>query len=72
MWPESQSVGIKLISNDGQEGWDRLIPLRNATFQWLQMGEEGFVPFQESNFHSALIMGFPDGTTMFLAESAAI
>jgi hypothetical protein len=70
VWPESRSIGISLMSDDGQQSWDRLIPLGNATFNWLQLGDDDFRPFEKSKFHSVLIVGFPDGTTMFLAEQA--
>jgi hypothetical protein len=36
----------------------------------LQIGDENFGPFERDDFHSILIVGFPDGTTMFLAGVA--
>ena len=71
VWRESQSIGIKLFSDDGEKTWDRLIPMQNATFNRLRLGEASFEPFEQSNFHSVLIINFPDGTTMFLAEESA-
>ena len=35
------------------------------------MGDPEFEAIQETGFHSVLTISFPDGTTMFLAESAA-
>ena len=71
VWPESQSIGIKLISDDGEKTWDRLIPMHNATFNRLRLGEASFEPFERSHFHSVLVINFSDGTTMFLAEESA-
>jgi hypothetical protein len=70
VWPETQSIGITLISDDEKQNWHRLIPLKLATFVHVQMGDLDFEKFGEIGFHSILIVGFPDGTTMFLAESA--
>lgn len=70
VWPESQSIGVRLISDDGEKAWDRLIPMQKATFSRLRLGEASFEPFEQSSFHSVLIINFLDGTTMFLAEEA--
>jgi len=70
VWPETQSIGISLISDDNERNWDRLIPIGSATFHLIHMGEESlFAP--DGDFLSVLIFGFPDGTTMFLAEQAS-
>ena len=71
VWPETGSVGLKLSSDDNAQTWDRLIPLKHASFVIAQMGDPEFEDIQEMGFHSILIISFPDGTTMFLAESAA-
>jgi len=71
VWPETESVGLKLWSDDNAKTWDRLIPLNFATFALAQIGDPDFEGIQETGFHSILTISFPDGTTMFLAESAA-
>jgi hypothetical protein len=72
VWPEAQSIGITLFGDDEKQNWHRLIPLKLATFVYLQMGEPDFEKFAKAYFHSVLIVGFPDGTTMFLAENARL
>jgi len=71
VWPETGSVGLKLWSDDDLQTWDRLIPLNHAAFALFQMGDPEFDEIREMGFHSILVISFPDGTTMFLAESAA-
>jgi hypothetical protein len=61
-------VEIKLFSGDEKECWDRQISLRHATFFLFQLGDAGFERFSTSRIHSLLVVGFPDGTTMYLAE----
>jgi hypothetical protein len=68
VWPENQAIGIKLLSDDRQESWDRLLPLNSATFNLVQMGEAEFERFGQTHCHSILIIIFPDQTTIFLAE----
>src|SRR5579862_2630960 len=68
VWPETQSIGIALLGEDGEPKSHRLIPLGFATYLYVQMGDHEFEKFAEARFHSVLIIGFPDGTTMFLAE----
>ena len=67
-WNENQTIGIKLLSDDGDQSWARLIPLSRAEFMLLQMGDPEFEHFAKSRFHSVLVFRFPDATTMFLAE----
>jgi hypothetical protein len=38
VWLESHLMGLKLLSNDRAQSWERLIPLRHARFFLLQMG----------------------------------
>ena len=72
VWIENQTMGIKLLSDDGELSWDRLIPLTRAEFLLIQMGDPEFQEwieqFAKARIHSVLVIGFPDGTTMFLAE----
>jgi hypothetical protein len=72
VWPESYSIGIRVFSDDGAETWDRLIPLKEARFLLAQMGEPTFEQFRTLPFHSLLLMAFPDGAVMFLAETALL
>lgn len=32
VWPETQTIGVKLFSEDRTDSWDRIIPLQRATF----------------------------------------
>ena len=64
-------MGLKLWSDDNSKTWDRLIPLKRATFALAQIGDPDFEGIRETGFHSILTISFPDGTTVFLAESAA-
>lgn len=68
VWSETQSIGISLSADDEEQNWHRLIPLNFASYLYIQMGDLDFEKFAKAYFHSALIIGFPDGTTMFLAE----
>ena len=68
VWNENQTIGIKLLSDDGAQSWARLIPLSRAEFLLVQMGDPEFEQFRKSRFHSVLVIRFPDATTMFLAE----
>ena len=69
VWPETQAIGIKLLSEDRRDSWDRIISLRRATFELAQMGDPEFDSFRiKELFHSILIIGFQDGTRMFIAE----
>ena len=55
--------------------WDRLIPLSHANFAFIQLGDPEFKPFATESFHSihsVLMILFPDGTTMFLAEPGIV
>jgi len=71
VWPETETIGIKLLSEDRENHWDRLVPLRTATFHLVQLGDREFDEFAfKAPFHSILVIGFPDGTRMFLAELA--
>jgi len=70
VWTENQTLGIKLLSDDGGQNWDRTISLSRADFLFVQMGDPDFEQFANQPFHSILIIRFPDGTTMFLAEQA--
>jgi len=68
VWPEIQAIGIKLLSADGDQSWDRMVSFHRATFCLVQMGDPEFERFANPHLHSVLIVAFPDGTTMFLAE----
>lgn len=68
VWSETQSIGIKLLSVDGKKSWDRMIPLRSATFDLFLMGDSDFDQFANTHLHSVLIIHFSDGTVMFLGE----
>ena len=70
VWPDSHSIAIRLFSDDGAEAWDRLLPLKEARFFLAQMGKPSFEHFKNPFFHSVLLMAFPDGAIMFLAEIA--
>jgi hypothetical protein len=71
VWPETQRLGIKLLSEDRKDSWDRIIPLQRATFDLAQMGDPEFDDFAlKAPFHSVLAIGFPDGTNMFIAGLA--
>ena len=62
------SITIQLLTDDGQTSWDRVILLREASFDYLQLGEASFEPYEKFCWHSALRAEFPDGTTMYFAE----
>jgi hypothetical protein len=66
VWPEQEAIGIKLLSHDRKHSWDRLIPLKQATFSLSHLGDVSFEQF--ANRLSVLIMKFPDGTEMYFAE----
>lgn len=68
VWNEIHAIGIKLLSDDGGQSWDRLISLSNAKFLLAQIGDPDFQQFAKSPFHSVLVFRFPDGSTMFLGE----
>jgi hypothetical protein len=68
VWIDVLSIAIKLVSDDGEEKWDRLISMREARFFFSQVGDYSFEQFERVPFHSILTIGFPDGTTLFLAE----
>jgi hypothetical protein len=70
VWPEAQTVTIRLFEDDGEASWDRLISLGGAIFVFDQLGAPLFVQYAESPWHPVLHVGFPDGTTMFFAECA--
>ena len=75
VWPESYSVGIALLDEHSEQVWDRLIPLSHANFAFIQLGDPEFRPFATESFHSihsVLMILFPDGTTMFLAEPGIV
>ena len=61
-------IGIKLLSEDGGESWNRLIRLSRAAFSLVQMGDPEFEQFAKAQFRSTLVIHFPDQMTMFLAE----
>jgi hypothetical protein len=42
VWPETGSVGLKLWSDYSAQTWDRLIPLKHATFSLAQIGDPEF------------------------------
>jgi len=71
VWNENQTIRIKLLSEDGDQSWDRLIPLSRAEFLLFQMGGTDFEQFARGGCHSVLIIRFRDETTMFLAEQAS-
>ena len=71
VWRETHAIGIKLLDEDSDQVWDRLIPLARANFAFVQMGDPEFLPFTTASFHSIhsiLMILFSDETTMFLAE----
>lgn len=68
VWPETRAIGIRLLSDDRQEEWDRLIALTNAEFSLGQLGDSLFENLATTDLHSVLSIRFPDGTAMFLAE----
>lgn len=70
VWIDVLSIAIKLISDDSEERWDRLISMRQARFFFWQVGNYSFEQFERVPFHSILTIRFPDGTTLFLAEGA--
>jgi hypothetical protein len=70
VWRENQTLEIKLLSDEGDQSWDRLIPLTRAEFLLIQMGDPEFAQFANARVHSVLVIRFPDGATMFLAEQA--
>ena len=72
VWPETQTIGVKLLSEDRKNSWDRLVPLHRATFDLIQMGDPEFDEFaSKAAFHSVLVIRFPD-ETMFLAEAGPV
>lgn len=70
VWPESNSVGITLMSDDGEQRWERIIRLERASFRLFQIGDVSFAHFVDFGFQSILIIAFSDGTTMFMADQA--
>jgi hypothetical protein len=58
------------LSEDRRQTWDRIVPLYRAEFHLFQLGDDEFEAFGNAQFHSVLIVAFPHGTTMFLAEQA--
>jgi hypothetical protein len=70
VWPETHSIGMKLLSEDRKQSWDRIAPLARAEFHLFQLGDDEFEAFGNTQFHSVLMLVFQDGTTMFLAEQA--
>lgn len=68
VWNQNQTIGIKLLSDDTDQSWERMIPLSRAHFLLLQMGDPHFEEFANGEFHSILSIRFPDGTTMFFGE----
>lgn len=68
VWPETQTMGIKLLSADGTKSWDRIVPLKHATFNMIQLGDPEFDQYANPYWHSVVVANFSDGTTMFLAE----
>ena len=70
VWPETDAIGVRLLTDDGNQHWDRMIPLKNAEFVLGQLGEAHYERLARTGLHSILIIKFPDGTTMFFAEQA--
>jgi hypothetical protein len=70
VWPETHSIGMKLLSEDRKQSWDRIVPLHRAEFHLSQLGDDEFESLGNAQFHSVLMLVFRDGTTMFLAEQA--
>jgi hypothetical protein len=71
VWPEAHAIGVKLLSEDRKNSWDRLVSLKAATFSLVQMGDPDFDDFaSDAPIHSVLVIGILDGTTMFMAELA--
>lgn len=66
--PLDQSIEIKLLADDETHSWDSLIDLHGATFLFVQSGDPEFAQFPKGLFHSVLMIGFSDGTNMFIAE----
>lgn len=56
VWSENQALGIKLLSDEGDQSWDRLIPLTRAEFFFLQMGDPEFEQFARARCHSVLVI----------------
>ncbi len=71
VWRETQSMGISLFAEEEERSWHRLIPLKLASYFYFQIGDPDFQRPANALFHSVLIIGFPDGTTICLAESAS-
>ncbi len=69
VWPKAHSIAVRLLTDDGTEAWERLIPLERVVFSLIQMGDPLFEQFKMMPIHSILIMNFPGGTTIFLAET---
>jgi hypothetical protein len=67
--PIEPFVTVRIFEDDGVASWDRLIPLTGAGFAFDQLGAPSFVNYAETSCHSVLHVLFPDGTTMFFAES---
>ena len=66
---QAHAIGMKLfLRHDPDHISERIVSLRDASFFLLQMGTPEFDQLQDAPFHSALIMAFPDGKRMYLAE----
>lgn len=68
---DNHTIAIKLLSDEEKQVWERLVDLRDAQFSLIQFGDPEFLQFPKGLFHSVLIIGFPDGTLMFIAEQIA-
>jgi len=72
VWPEVLSITVRLFADDGGATWDRLIQIGKASsFHFDQLGDPSFARYAQTSWHSVLSVGFPDGTILFFAESAA-
>jgi len=65
---ESHRIRIELSDSEGGQSWDRIIPLRDASYSLHLLGEKGFEEWVARRWHSVLILTYPDGTTLFFAE----
>lgn len=61
VWPETQAIGIELLSGDGGQSWDRIVSFRSAIFYLVQMSDSEFEQFANPHLHSILIAAFQMG-----------
>jgi hypothetical protein len=69
--PELGTVTIKLLSESEEKSWYRAIPLEGAAFFFAEEGDPAALHMLAgTQFSAVLIIDFPDGTALFMAESA--